>query len=169
LCNIREGEDHAEWALHKTVEHIKGVFDAIEDDNFRERRSDVDFVGERVLRNLLGREATPVSPPPDAVVVAHDLSPADTAQLSRNAVAGLVTDAGGKTSHTATRPRPRSRLVGLRTSQLVGSGDRSSSTAPRHRLINRPPRPSASTASEARHFAAQGHFGRSCATATCRR
>jgi phosphotransferase system enzyme I (PtsI) len=97
IRHIREAQINAEWALQRTVEHIKGVFDAIEDDYFRERRSDVDFVGERVLRNLLGREAAPVRPPPDAVVVAHDISPADAAQLYRAAVAGLVTDKGGKT------------------------------------------------------------------------
>jgi phosphotransferase system enzyme I (PtsI) len=46
----------------------------------------------------------PLSPPPDAIVVAYDLSPADTATLHKAAVAGLVTDAGGKTSHTANIP-----------------------------------------------------------------
>ncbi len=92
---IRDKKINAEWALRKTVEHIKGVFDAIEDDYFRERRSDVDFVGERVLRNLLGHSSAPVKPPPDAVVVAHDLSPADAIQLSRAGVACLITDGGG--------------------------------------------------------------------------
>jgi len=123
---IREEMINAEWALQKTVEHIKGVFDSIEDDYFRERRSDVDFVGERVLRNLLGREASPVAPPPDAVVVAHDLSPADTSSLHRMAVAGLLTDAGGKTSHTAIIARAHEipSVVGLEDiTQLVGSGD----------------------------------------------
>ena len=112
---IREEQINAEWALQKTLEHIRGVFDAIEDDYFRERRSDVDFVGERVLRNLLGRQVAPVNPPPDAIIVAHDLSPADTAQLHRAAVAGLVTDAGGKTSHTAIIARAHQipAVVGL--------------------------------------------------------
>lgn len=115
IRHIREEHINAEWALQRTVEHIKGVFDAIEDDYFRERRSDVDFVGERVLRNLLGREAAPVRPPPDAVVVAHDISPADAAQLYRAAVAGLVTDKGGKTSHTAIVARAHEipAVVGL--------------------------------------------------------
>ena len=117
---------NAEWALKRTVEHIKGVFDAIEDDYFRERRSDVDFVGERILRNLLGRDSTPVKPPPDAIVVAHDLSPADTAQLYRAAVAGLATDAGGKTSHTAIIARAHEipAVVGLENiTTAVETGD----------------------------------------------
>ncbi len=107
---------NAEWALRKSVEAIKTVFDAIEDDYFRERRSDVDFVGERVLRNLMGRD-TRVAPPPDAIVIAHDLSPADTAMLYRAAVAGLATDVGGKTSHTAIIAR------GYDTPAVVGTED----------------------------------------------
>jgi len=123
---IRDDAINAEWALMRTVEHIKEVFDAIEDDYFRERRSDVDFVGERVLRNLLGREIAPVKPPPDAIVVAHDLSPADTSGLYRAAVAGLVTDAGGKTSHTAIVARAHEipAVVGLEdATQDIGTGD----------------------------------------------
>ena len=106
---------NAEWALRKAVDDIRGVFDAIEDDYFRERRSDIDFVGERVLRNLLGKETGPLKPPPDAIVVAYDLSPADTAQLHKHAVAGLITDAGGKTSHTAiiARAHELPAVVGL--------------------------------------------------------
>lgn len=124
--SIREEHINAEWALHRTVEHIQGVFDAIEDDYFRERRSDVGFVGERILRNLLGRETGPVRPPPDAIVVAHDLSPADTAQLHRAAVAGLVTDVGGKTSHTAIIARAHEipAVIGLDDiTSVVETGD----------------------------------------------
>ncbi|MEZ4400422.1 MAG: phosphoenolpyruvate--protein phosphotransferase [Kofleriaceae bacterium] len=115
ISYIRDELINAEWALHKAVADIRGVFDAIEDDYFRERRSDVDFVGERVLRNLLGRDTGPIKPPPDAIVVAYDLSPADTSQLHKHAVAGLITDAGGKTSHTAiiARAHELPAVVGL--------------------------------------------------------
>lgn len=123
--NIRETRINAEWALRKTVEHIKSIFDNIEDDYFRERRSDIDFVGQRVLRNLLGRPDR-LEPPPDAIVVAYDLSPADTAQLHRAAVAGLATDAGGTTSHTAIIARAHEipAVVGLEDiTDVVGNGD----------------------------------------------
>ncbi len=123
---IREEKINAEWALRKTVESIKAIFDAIEDDYFRERRSDIDFVGDRIFRNLMGEEERSVSPPPDAVVVAHDLSPGDTAQLYRAAVAALVTDAGGRTSHTAIVARAHEipAVVGLEdVTSLVGNGD----------------------------------------------
>jgi phosphotransferase system enzyme I (PtsI) len=116
IKHIRDENMNAEWALRKSVELIKSVFDAVEDDYFRERRSDVDFVGERVLRNLMGRD-TRVTPPPDAIVIAHDLSPADTAMLYRAAVAGLATDVGGKTSHTAIIAR------GYDTPAVVGTED----------------------------------------------
>ncbi|MCP4445287.1 MAG: phosphoenolpyruvate--protein phosphotransferase [Myxococcales bacterium] len=116
IQHIESSLINAEWALRRSVEKIKSVFDAVEDDYFRERRSDVDFVGERVLRNLLGRDSK-VTPPPDAIVIAHDLSPADTAVLYRAAVAGIATDVGGKTSHTAIIAR------GYSTPAVVGTED----------------------------------------------
>ncbi|MGZ3407519.1 MAG: phosphoenolpyruvate-utilizing N-terminal domain-containing protein, partial [Polyangia bacterium] len=89
---IKEERVNAEWALRRTVEEIKTVFDAIEEDYFRERRSDIDFVGDRILRNLLGVDVGPAMPPPGAVIVAHDLSPADTAHLHRASCVAFCTD-----------------------------------------------------------------------------
>jgi phosphoenolpyruvate-protein phosphotransferase (PTS system enzyme I) len=123
---IRDEKINAEWALRRAVDDIRGVFDSIEDPYLRERRSDVEFVFERVLRSLLGREIGPLSPPPDAVVVAYDLSPADTATLHKAAVAGLLTDAGGKTSHTAIIARAHEipAVVGLENiTELVETDD----------------------------------------------
>ncbi|HEY7954617.1 MAG TPA: phosphoenolpyruvate--protein phosphotransferase [Polyangia bacterium] len=123
---IREEKINAEWALRKTVEEIKLVFDAIEEDYFRERRSDVDFVGDRILRNLLGVDIAPVLPPAGAIIVAHDLSPADTASLHRAACGAFATDVGGKTSHSAILARAFEipSVVGLdRITDLVGNGD----------------------------------------------
>jgi phosphotransferase system enzyme I (PtsI) len=123
---MREEKICAEWGLRKAVDDITDVFDSIEDEYLRERRSDVEFVFERVLRNLLGRDTGPLNPPPDAIVVAYDLSPADTAQLHKAAVAGLITDAGGKTSHTAIIARAHEipAVVGLETiTELVETDD----------------------------------------------
>src|SRR4051812_12595806 len=123
---IREEKINAEWALRKTVEEIKTVFDAIEEDYFRERRSDVDFVGERILRNLLGVDTSPALPPAGAIIVAHDLSPADTAHLHRAACAAFATDVGGKTSHSAILARAFEipSVVGLEhITELIGNGD----------------------------------------------
>ncbi len=123
---IRDELINAEWGARKAVDDITKVFDQIEDEYLRERRSDVEFVFERVLRNLLGRELGPLSPPPDAIVVAYDLSPADTAQLHKSAVSGLITDAGGKTSHTAIIARAHEipAVVGLETiTEVVETDD----------------------------------------------
>jgi phosphotransferase system enzyme I (PtsI) len=123
---IRNERVNAEWALRKTVEEIKNVFDAIEEDYFRERRSDVDFVGDRILRNLLGVDVAPALPPSGSIIVAHDLSPADTAHLHRAACAGFATDVGGKTSHSAILARAFEMplVVGLDDiTDHVGNGD----------------------------------------------
>ena len=99
---VGEERVNVEWAVKRAVRKIKGAFSS-DDDFFRERRSDVDHVGERILKNLLGHalEAEEM-PPPGSIVVARDLSPADTALFFHDRrVAGLVTDAGGITSHTA--------------------------------------------------------------------
>ena len=98
---IQDDEINAEWALTKTVDHIKGVFDHIDDLYFRERRSDVEFVGERVLRNLIGEGDLVVTPPAYSIAVARSLSPADAVQLHKHSVSAFVTEAGGVTSHTA--------------------------------------------------------------------
>src|ERR1044071_3964380 len=123
---MREENINAEWGLRRAVDDIRSVFDQIEDEYLRERRSDVEFVFERVLRNLLGRDTGPLSPPPDAIVVAYDLSPADTAQLHKAAASGLITDAGGKTSHTAIIARAHEipAVVGLENiTELVETDD----------------------------------------------
>jgi phosphotransferase system enzyme I (PtsI) len=124
---IREEQVNAEWALRKTVEEIKSVFSAIGEDYFRERRSDVDFVGDRILRNLMGENDDAVGPvPPDAIIVAHDLSPSDTAQLHRASCAAFVTDAGGKTSHSAILARAFQipAVAGVeRASEVIANGD----------------------------------------------
>lgn len=104
--HISEDRKCAEWAVRATVREIKVRFDALGDSYFRERRSDIDFVGERVLEALTkdgGRVIDKV--PEDAVVVAHDLSPADTLALSRKKVRAFVTEVGGATSHTAILAR----------------------------------------------------------------
>ena len=114
---IADERINAEWALRKSVEDIKSALEAVEDEYFRERRSDVDFVGDRILRRLLGIEETTTEFPGSSVVVAHDLSPADVAMLYRARVAGLATDLGGATSHTAIL----ARSLGLPA--VLGLGD----------------------------------------------
>jgi phosphotransferase system enzyme I (PtsI) len=99
---IKEQLVNTEWALKVTLDKISDAFDAIEDEYLKERKEDIKYVVERILRNLTGREVTQIEDiEGDVIVVAHDLSPADTIQLNLQRVIGFVTDVGGKTSHTA--------------------------------------------------------------------
>jgi len=99
---IREDKTSADWAVRRALDQIQSVFDRIEDPYFRERRSDVTMVGERLLRNLLGMvESSAEDTPRGSIAVGHELSPADVAQLGRAEAAGFCTEAGGRTSHTA--------------------------------------------------------------------
>lgn len=78
------------------------VFSRIEDEYLKERIADINDVGKRILRNLLGRERKTLADLKEkVVVVAHDLSPSDTAAMHKKNVFAFVTDIGGKTSHTA--------------------------------------------------------------------
>lgn len=102
LTSIKTERINTEWALHKTLEKVKSVFNNVGEEYFRERKSDIDYVGDRILKNLLGREEDLFKNiPPKAIIVAHDLSPADTAQLLKFQMSGFVLELGGKTSHTA--------------------------------------------------------------------
>lgn len=119
---------NAEWAVRRVARKIKHMFDNIPDEYFRERRADVDFVADRVVRNLLGQVVdVDVEIPAGAIVVAHDLSPADAAVMIKEAkVAGIVTDLGGQTSHTAIVARARAlpAVVGAgKAAEQISPGD----------------------------------------------
>jgi phosphoenolpyruvate-protein phosphotransferase (PTS system enzyme I) len=124
---IEKDGQNAEWALKETVRALKAAFDRLDQDYFRERRSDVDIVGDRVLRNLVGAETDVLEHlSEDAVVVAYDLSPADMVALAKYAARGFVTESGGRTSHTAILARALgvpSVVSASRIVQLAGSGD----------------------------------------------
>ena len=102
---IEERRCNAEWALVQQMESLVAQFDQIEDAYLRERKADVVQVVERVVKVMLGHPGhLPRKRRKDAVgtiVVAHDLSPADTIGFRGHNVDGFVTDVGGPTSHTA--------------------------------------------------------------------
>jgi phosphotransferase system enzyme I (PtsI) len=125
---VREERLNAEWAVKRAVRKIKSAFHEQADEYFKERRADVDYVGERIIKNLLGQAPDVDGSPPDgAIIVAHDLSPADTALLLHDRkVAAIVTDAGAKTSHTAIVARALEvpAVVGVgKVTNLVERGD----------------------------------------------
>jgi phosphotransferase system enzyme I (PtsI) len=118
---------NAEGALGRTLRQLRQMFDSIADEYLRERRTDIDSVGDRLMRNLLGEVREGLENlSGQAIVVAHDLSPADTLQLDRSRVMGFVTDVGGRTSHTAILARSLAipAVVGLETvTTQVASGE----------------------------------------------
>lgn len=123
---IQDERKCAEWALKSAVRAIRDKFDLLDDAYFRERRTDVDFVGERILAALTARDDGVQEVPTDAVVVAHNLSPEDVITLLRQNVRGLVTEAGSKTSHAAILARALEipAVVGCRGAlELCGHGD----------------------------------------------
>lgn len=98
--SIRDERVNAEWALQREVARLRLVFESIADPYIRERSNDVGLIVRRVLEALMGREPEGLAnTPPGVIVVAEDLSPADVAQVSREHVAGIVTEGGSRTSH----------------------------------------------------------------------
>lgn len=127
INTILKEKINAEWALKKTVQNITQLFKQIEDDYIRERFSDVEDVAERVLRNLAGMEQESLSEIKERVIiVAHDLSPADTSEINIGKIMGFITDVGGPTSHTAIMAQALGipAVVGLETvTRRVQEGD----------------------------------------------
>jgi phosphotransferase system enzyme I (PtsI) len=98
----------AEWAVIAACADIARRIAAVDDPYLRERSHDVEFVGERVLRALMGAggaEGTIPKLSGRSVLVGHDLSPADTAGLVTEPVVGFVTEMGTRTSHTSIMAR----------------------------------------------------------------
>ncbi|MCX8012353.1 MAG: PEP-utilizing enzyme, partial [Desulfobacterota bacterium] len=124
---IRKEKINSAWALKNVRNNLQKIFSEIEDEYLKERRRDLDYVIERILQNLTGKELFRSDKVPEKVIiVAHDLSPADSAHLNLEKVLGFVTDVGGKTSHTAIMARALQipAVVGLEDiTRKVKSGD----------------------------------------------
>jgi phosphotransferase system enzyme I (PtsI) len=124
---IRKKKVNAEWALDLTLEKLNIAFKAIDDEYLRERQSDLHYVSSRIFRNLLGKRHDDISQiKGKVIVVAHDLSPADTLQMNLKHVSGFITDIGGKISHTAILSRSLGipAVVGLEVATtLINGGD----------------------------------------------
>ena len=102
INTILEEKINAEWALKKSIQNIGLLFDQVEDEYIRERFHDVENLGEKILRNLAGKEQESLQEIDERVIiVAHDLSPVDTSEMNIAKVMGFITDVGGRTSHTA--------------------------------------------------------------------
>jgi phosphotransferase system enzyme I (PtsI) len=126
MRNIREQRVNAEHALRMVVNRVAALFNAIDDEYIRERRSDLDYVADRVMRNLIG-EKQELAPKPrgELIVVAHDLSPRTPRCSTRRRPSGS-SPTWGKTSHTAIMARSLEipAVVGLESiTRIVKPGD----------------------------------------------
>ena len=127
---IRQNLCNAEWALKMQRDALARVFDEMDDPYLRTRMDDVDHVVARIQRILIGGSNHGSAQNEDqlrgAIVVAHDLTPAETALLHHQGIAGFVTESGGPLSHTAILARSLGMpaIVGTHlTSHQVRDGD----------------------------------------------
>ncbi len=99
---IEDEHINAEWALKKVTASLKAMFMTMSDPYIKERAVDIGYVSNRIMHNLLGSEQLSISSIDKRVVlVAHDLSPAQTSQTQLALIKGFITDKGGATSHTS--------------------------------------------------------------------
>ncbi|HBE78392.1 MAG TPA: phosphoenolpyruvate--protein phosphotransferase [Firmicutes bacterium] len=114
-------------AIHDVMNQYIEILSGLEDEYLRERVADVKDVGTRLLRNLAGKTGNLFAGLPDnAVVVARDFTPSDTAQMDKIKVIAFMTDIGGPTSHSAIMARTLEipAVVGLKNiSAIVKTGD----------------------------------------------
>ncbi len=97
---------NSEWALREAADFYTSLFEAMEDEYMRARAADIEDVSNRLLRILSKAEQKELLLINEkAVIVAEDLAPSDTAQINKDMVAGIVIEAGGRTSHTAIMAR----------------------------------------------------------------
>ncbi|MCX5899090.1 MAG: phosphoenolpyruvate--protein phosphotransferase [Proteobacteria bacterium] len=124
---IKHEKIDAALALKKTIAGLRTHLAEINDEYMKERTSDIDYIEQRLLRNLAGIKRDIVAKIREKVIiVASDLSPADTANLNVNEVLGFTIDSGGRTSHTAIMARALKipAVVGLKDiTRRVKTGD----------------------------------------------
>ena len=127
VTRLRSQRYNIEYIFEDVLHKYISAFQKMDDEYLKERISDIEDVGKRLIRNLLGEEKqTLLNLPPQSVVVAYDLSPSDTATMHRKHVIAFVSDIGGKTSHTAIMAKSLEipAVVGLENiTENVKNGD----------------------------------------------
>ncbi len=124
---IEKEQINAEWALKKVVSNIRHMFDSMTDPYLRDRGEDILQVSDRVMKNLVGAEEVSIGTIDKRVIlVARDLSPAETSQIRLERVMGFVTESGGKASHTSIIARALEipAVLGLeKATQIIKNDD----------------------------------------------
>jgi phosphotransferase system enzyme I (PtsI) len=123
---IRKEKKNAEYVFSQTVAALEEKFLAVDDEYFRQRVQDIRDVSGRVLRKLVGKERRTLSRLDERVIViAHDLTPAETASMDRQNVVAFATDVGGRTSHASIMAKALGipAVVGLQSISTQVSND----------------------------------------------
>ncbi|MEI8234352.1 MAG: phosphoenolpyruvate--protein phosphotransferase [Verrucomicrobiota bacterium] len=106
LRTLARDHRNIEYVFQQVANRYAKTLSEIDDPYLRERALDINDVCRRVVRNLMGKDArTPAQIDVPHILVAHNLTPSDTAQLNRHLVLGFATDVGSRTSHTAIMAR----------------------------------------------------------------
>ncbi len=124
---IKKEKMNAAFVFSKVIEETAEAFSNLGSYYLKGRVEDVRYIGRRVLEKMSGIETVPIDQITDGVIiVAHDLSPADTAMMKKENIIAFVTDMGSRTSHTAIMARSVGipAVVGLKTiARSVENGD----------------------------------------------
>lgn len=123
---IKNNSVSADYAIDSVKKELVLVMESIDDEYMRERAADIKDVSDRIVRNILGIQGEVEITEQNTVVVAHDLTPSDTAQLDKSKVCGFLTNIGGKTSHSAIMARTMEipAIVGINNiTDIVKNGD----------------------------------------------
>ncbi len=103
---VEQNKVNAVYALYEVTEMFANIFASMDDEYMKERAADVRDVRTRVASHMLGvKMSDPTLIDEEVIVIAHDLTPSDTAQLNKEFVLGFVTNVGGRTSHSAIMAR----------------------------------------------------------------
>jgi len=127
VAKLKKEKLSIEYVFQDVLRRYIKVFSEMDDEYLKERISDINDVGRRILKNLIGAKEDALSNLKDKVVViAYDLSPSDTATMHKKNVKGFATDIGGRTSHTAIMAKSLEipAVVGVEVlTKRVESGD----------------------------------------------
>jgi phosphotransferase system enzyme I (PtsI) len=127
ISKIKRDKLSAEYVFQDVLKKYIKVFSEMDDEYLKERISDINDIGKRILKNLIGAREDALSTLKDkAVVISYDLSPSDTATMHKKNVIGFATDIGSRTSHTAIMAKSLEipAVVGLETvTKEVQNGD----------------------------------------------
>lgn len=123
---IKEETVNAEFALMKVLDYYLEFFNNISNSYLKEKSRDISGLVEKILKNITKLETKENKPEEKYIVIAGDLSPADTAEMDKSQVLGFVTESGGATSHTTIVARALEipAVVGVRDiTSSVNTGD----------------------------------------------